>query len=253
MLDVLRRLQTQVWSSAENATPVDLRIGMHWTVAAVERNGQLCGGIAATLEGSDDHHWGGGPAVRAAGDLLSLKVTEWLALLDSPSLLERSIGLATLNALLDVNLAACREVNAEQIILERGAGRKVAFIGHFPFVERVRAQAAETWVLELNPRAGDLPAEQTPQILPQADVIAITATTLLNDTFDEVMRHRKEGALVIMLGGTAPLSPLLFEYGVDVVAGTYLTDPRAALLSVSQGATFKQIRGKRLLTLTRSP
>ncbi|MCX7854271.1 MAG: DUF364 domain-containing protein, partial [Caldilineales bacterium] len=94
--------------------------------------------------------------------------------------------------------------------------------------------------------------EQVPQVLPQADVIAITASTLLNETFDEVMRYRRPDALVVMLGGTAPLSTLWFDYGVDVVAGTYLADAQAALLSVSQGATFKHIRGKRLLTLTRS-
>ncbi len=252
MEDVLKRLQTQVWPKAERARVVNICIGAHWTVTILELDGQVRGGISATLEAAGDHHWGGQAPVRAAGDLLTLPVTDWLAYLDSPSLTERSIGLATLNALLDVDLAACREVNAEQVILEQGSGRNVAFIGHFPFVERVRARAAQTWVLELQPREGDLPAAMTPEILPQADVIAITGTTLLNDTFKDVIRYRKQGAFVLLLGGTAPLSPLLFEYGVDLVAGTYLQDPQAAFLAVIQGATFKQIRGKRLLTLARS-
>ncbi len=251
MREVLRRLQELLWPIAEQAEVADIRIGTHWTVAALKLGGRLRGGIASTLGADGEHHWGGEPPVRQAGHLFELKATDWLAFLDSPSLAERSIGLATVNALLEVDLAACREVNAEQVIMERGAGRKVAFIGHFPFVERVRARAAVTWVFELNPREGDLPAERAPEFLPQADVIAITGTTLLNDTFEAIMRYRSPEAYVLLLGGTAPLTPVLFDYGVDLIAGTYLEDPQAALLCVSQGATFKQVRGKRLLTLAR--
>ncbi len=253
MSDVLQRLALELGPIAAHAAGVDVRVGPYWTVALVRREGVVRGGIAATLGASDEHHWGGGPPVRAAGELLTLSVADWLALLTSPNVLERSIGLATANALLEVDLARCQSINAEHVILERGAGRNVAIIGHFPFVERVRAQAANTWVLELTPREGDLPAAQTPELLPQADVIAITGTTLLNGTFEELMRYRRPGAFVLLLGGTTPLTPLLFTYGVDLLAGVYLEDPQAALLSISQGATFKQIRGKRLVTLTRSP
>ena len=45
--------------------------------------------------------------------------------------------------------------------------------------------------------------------------------------------------------------PVLFEFGVDVVAGTRVVDPASVLRSVSQGATFRQIEGVRLLTMRR--
>ncbi|MFP4348581.1 MAG: Rossmann-like domain-containing protein [Thermodesulfobacteriota bacterium] len=56
-------------------------------------------------------------------------------------------------------------------------------------------------------------------------------------------------AFVILLGDTAPLSPILFDYGVDAVSGTRVVDPDVVLRCVSQGANFRQIRGVRRLTL----
>jgi hypothetical protein len=165
--------------------------------------------------------------------------------------LEASVGIATINALLDVDEGACVEINAEHVIVERGKGKPVAIVGHFPFIPRVRAHAATLWVLELNPRKGDIAASNAPEVLPQADVIALTGTSLLNHTFDALRQFFNPGAFVVMLGGTTPLCPVLFDYGIDVIAGTVVTDPDAALLAVSQGATFRQIPGKRLLTMTR--
>jgi len=37
-----------------------------------------------------------------------------------------------------ITIEALLEVNAEEVIVKRGAGRWVAIVGHFPFVERVR-------------------------------------------------------------------------------------------------------------------
>jgi hypothetical protein len=142
-------------------------------------------------------------------------------------------------------------MNAEQVIVEQGTNRNVAVVGHFPFIPRVRKFAAALWVLELNPRAGDISALKAPEVLPQADVVALTGTSLLNHTFDGLCQHINPHAFVVMLGGTTPLCPVLFEYGIDVIAGTVLTDPEAAILAVSQGATFRQIPGKRLLTMAR--
>lgn len=50
-------------------------------------------------------------------------------------------------------------------------------------------------------------------------------------------------AYVLMLGDSVPLSPVLFEYGVDALAGIRVIDPQRALLCISQGANFRQIQG----------
>jgi uncharacterized protein (DUF4213/DUF364 family) len=58
-------------------------------------------------------------------------------------------------------------------------------------------------------------------------------------------------AYVVVLGDTAPLSPVLFDYGIDAVSGTRVIEPETVLDCVSQGATFRQIRGIKLLTMER--
>jgi len=55
-----------------------------------------------------------------------------------------------------------------------------------------------------------------------------------------------------MLGDTVPLSPVLFEYGVDALSGTRVFDADLALRCVSQGGNFRQIKGTRRLTMTKA-
>jgi hypothetical protein len=225
----------------------DVRIGPLWTAVVVETPAGRRAGLAATQLIHDLEH--GRPAVRDAGRLIGRPASELLALALSDSLTERSIGFATLNALLEVDEAACVERNAEALILERCRGRHVAIVGHFPFVPRVREAAGVCSVLELNPGPGDLPAEAAPDVLPQADIVAITGMTLVNGTFAGLAALCRRDAFVLVLGPSTPLSPLLFDHGVDAISGAVVTDIPAVLAAVSQGANFRQITGRKLLTV----
>ena len=42
-------------------------------------------------------------------------------------------------------------------------------------------------MIELHPGPEDRPAAEAPQLLPQADVVAITGMTLLNNTFESLV------------------------------------------------------------------
>jgi hypothetical protein len=226
----------------------DVRIGRHWTAVAMRRAQGVQAGLASALSGPEDHPHGR-PAVRDAGRLLERSAADLAQLIRSDSIAEASVGLATVNALLDVDVPACVEVNAGDVLVEKGADKRVAIVGHFPFLPQVRRAARQLWVLELQPREGDLPADQAAEVLPQADVIGITGSTLVNHTFDDLIALCRPEAFVMVMGGSTPLSPLFFDLGVDAVAGTYVVDATAALRAVSEGATFRQIGGKRLLTL----
>ncbi len=230
-----------------DAPVLQVSVGAFWTAVVLGTDPPRCG-LASTIRPANHP---GGPPVSAAGHLVGRSGRELAEWLNSSSTLEASIGMAAFNALLEVNEETCTEINAEKVILAQGSGRRVAIVGHFPFVERVRQKASECWVIELRPRPGDLSADQAARVLPKADVVALTGTSLINHTFDSLIQLCRLDTFVIVLGGSTPLSPVLFDCGVDAVAGTRVVDVPAAMRSTSQGATFRQIGGKKLLTMTR--
>lgn len=243
-LPVIRRLLD---SLPADALVTDVRIGTYWTVVVAETLNGCRAGLAATQMVTGPPN--GRPAIRDAGNLLGRKGVELAALAISESPTERSLGFAALNAMLEVQVPSCKDQNAEEIILRMGRGKHVAIVGHFPFVARVRQEAKECWVLELNPGSEDVPASRAPELIPRADVVAITGMTLVNHTFDGVVSLCRRGAYVLVLGPSTPLSPVLFDYGVDALSGVVVEDIPAVLRGVSQGATFRQLTGRRLVTL----
>lgn len=239
-------------ASLRAGTVQDVVIGAFKTAVVVAVDGRLRCGLASTLR-DDEHHYGGGPAVREAGRLLEHDARELAALARSPSPMEAAVGVAAINALIPVDETAWRDLNAEDVIIARGAGRRVALVGHFPFVPRLRERAAVLWVLEERPRELDLPVTAAAEVIPQADLLALTGTTLINHTFEGLVALRRPDALVVVLGPSTPLSPVLFEHGADVVSGAVVTDVAAVTRAVRQGANFQQTRrlGVRLVTMTR--
>jgi uncharacterized protein len=231
---------------------VDVRIGTHWTVVVVQTPTGQRAGLAATQFAAPGEH--GRPAVRGAGQLLGRMSAELAMLALSESATERSLGFATINALTELPTWGCVDESAEEVILRKGKGKRVAVVGHFPFVDRVRQAAEECWVLELEPGPEDLPASRAPEIIPLADVVAITGMTLVNGSFFALLRHCRPDAYVLMLGPSTPLSPLLFDFGVSALSGTVVVDIPAIVAGVSQGATFRQLTGRRLVTMeSRAP
>lgn len=226
-----------------------VEIGLHWTAVLVEVEGRQSCGLAATFANPESGH-AGGPSVRDAGRLEQIsarKLADWV---HSESFTEVSVGLAAVNALLPHPQDPV-DLPAEDYIARQGSQARVALIGHFPFVDRLRPTVRELWVLELDPKEGDLPASAAPDILPRADILAITSTTLINRTFDGLMRLRKPGAKVMLLGPSTPLSPILFDYGVSVLSGSIVQDPQVVLPLVRQAANFRQMKtsGIRRVTL----
>jgi len=231
----------------------EIRVGAFWTAVLVETDvGQQCGLATTMKDGCDDHHHTDETAVGYAGDLHKMDARALASLANSDSSLEASIGLATMNALLPKRESDWVEMNAEQVVIDRGVGKRVALVGHFPFIPRWREVVDTLWVLEKRPRGKDLPADAADEVIPQADIVAITGTTLINQTFDGLISLCRPDALVLLLGQTTPLSPVLFDYGVDLVSGSIVEDVASVLAAVSQGANFRQVhrRGVRLVTMS---
>ncbi|MEJ2041299.1 MAG: DUF364 domain-containing protein [Desulfosarcinaceae bacterium] len=204
-------------------------------------------GLAATLP--KDALKQSPPLVGDAGFLLDKNAEQLSAMAYSESLLEAAIGMAAVNSLIEFDAGACLEANALDLIMKHGTDKKVAIVGHFPFIPKVRSAATALWVIENNPAQGDLRADQADEFIPQADVVAITGTSLTNHSLPQLLTLCAPRAFVIMLGDTVPLCPVLFDFGVDALCGTQVLDAEKVLRCISQGANFRQIRGTRRLTL----
>jgi uncharacterized protein (DUF4213/DUF364 family) len=191
--------------------------------------------------------------VREPGFLADKSPGDLAGLAHSVSILEAALGVAAINSLLKVDLDACVELNAGELILQKGEGRTVSLVGRFPFAPRVREKAHRLWVIEKNPEESDYPESAAETLIPQADVVGITGTALTNHTLEHLLELCNPRAYVVLLGDSVPLSPLFFDYGVDAVCGTAVVDTDIALRCVSQGATFRQIKGTRRLTLEKRP
>jgi len=56
----------------------------------------------------------------------------------------------------------------------------------------------------------------------------------------------------MLLGPTTPLSDILFDYGIDILSGSIVTDQDAVLRGVSEGDTFRRMKktgGIRFVTM----
>jgi len=190
------------------------------------------------------------PSVKEAGFLLRKSTVELAKMVYSESILEAAIGMATINSLLEIDERHCRKLNASDLIAEKGRGKKVAIVGHFPFTPRLSGIVKELWVIEKNPREGDYTEAEGEHLIPQAEVVAITGAAFTNHTIERLLKLCEPKAYVVILGDTAPLSPVLFDYGIDAISGTKVVEPELALHCVSQGATYRQIKGILKFTMT---
>jgi len=227
-------------------TPVPVRsvvIGAHWTAVCSTR----CG-LATTILGDNCHDHA--TVVRDSGSLHLKSAQELAEYAQSDYPLEASIGIAAINSLLDMNEQNAVEMNASQVLMEKGAGKNVALVGHFPFIPKLRKSVGNLWVIELHPTEDDFPAHSVAELITQADIVALTASSLINHTMDDLLDLCDPDALVMILGPSTPLSPVLFDYGANIIAGSRVRDENAVLHCIGQGATFQQVTGVKLLTFT---
>lgn len=192
------------------------------------------------------------PLVKEPGTFVKKSALALAQMAHSESILEAAIGMATINSLIHIDSEICLERNARDLIAEKGQGKRIAMVGHFPFIPKLRDIAEELWVIEKNPREDDFTEKEAENLIPQADVVGITGTAFTNHTLENLLKLCRPHAYVVVLGDTTPLSPLLFDYGVDAICGTKVVDPELALRCVSEGANYRQIRGVKRLTMMSS-
>ena len=226
-------------------------IGLHWTAVVSEVEDNRRCGLASTLNEGHNHHKA--MDVPDAGQLESFDGLVLATYTQSNSPVMRSVGVAAINALLSPFTHVLVEQNAEEVIAAHGKGKRVVLVGSFPFISRLQTRVGELIVLEFKPQPGELPESAAQDVIPAADVVAITGMSLINGTLESLLNLCSPQTFVILLGPSAPLSPVLFDYGVDMICGSVVTDIDPVIRAVRQGANFRQIHrsGVSLVSMAR--
>ena len=194
------------------------------------------------------------------GKLRGRLARELLKETEAASGIRRAVGIATMNAL----AAMCWERRATpDVTLQSGVnaydaaniqpGEHVVVVGAFvPFLKALKRARQPFTVLEMD--AGTLkpdelahfrPAEHAGEVVPEADVVLLTGTTLVNDTLEHLLALCRPNARVVIVGPTVGLYPdAFFRRGVDVLGGVRVTAPDAFLDALAEGGSGYHFFGR---------
>lgn len=154
---------------------------------------------------------------------------------------QASIGLAAINSYLNRK----QQLKENQTLMEIDyqdafdeiptavATNKIGMIGHFPYVDRVPEIKKQLSIFELEPKMGDLPASASEFLLPQMDIVYITASTIVNKTLPRLLTLSQQ-AKTVLVGSSCPLSSTFFSQGVQVIAGTLYNQEIIELVHTNQ-------------------
>jgi uncharacterized protein (DUF4213/DUF364 family) len=221
----------------------DVRIGLAYTGVLLSEN---YGGVACT----PIYDFSGCPVLGFAGSLKGKTADNLLEFALSENPLEAAIGIATANALShmlsDLKPEKVPVSNIDVLDLIKPEDR-VAMVGYFaPLVPKILKITEKLTVLEKREiefsQTKILPSEKAREVLPASDVIILSASTLANRTFDELLSFRGAAREIVLLGPSAPLYPApFFERGITGVMGTRIIDPWTMLTVVSEAGGTKKL------------
>jgi uncharacterized protein len=117
------------------------------------------------------------------------------------------------------------------------AGRRVCVVGRYPGLDALDL-GWDLTVLERQPGLGDLPDPAAEYLLPQADWVFLTATSIPNKTFPRLAELSRDANLVLM-GPTVPWVPELAELGVDYLAGVQVEYGERLRATVAEGGGIR--------------
>ena len=236
---IIERLYGCINSRAKNRRIADLRAGLSYVGVQLDNEAS---GMAAVLPDvtagdrmilSEAGRYAGAPAA----DLLIDQE-------NGTNVLQRIISLAIANALIEPP-ADTTEDREATTYFNLKPGEKVAMVGFFsPLVERIRATGAILTVIEKNPdRLALLTPDDKQQALKNCDVAIITATTLLNHTFEETIAALGKPRVVALMGPSTPLVPDIFwDTPVTHLGGAVVADSRRVLQIISEGGGTPALR-----------
>lgn len=226
-------------SIADDAPVRDVRICTHATIVESVRVG-LCGHTRADLAYEVIKRQ---DVVANHGKLREFSAKNLARYALSKLAIEASVGVAAINSILEVDWTKVRSQSGSDVIIEQSKDKRVAIIGHFPFVDRVRKVAKHLDELSIEEGTGDLSVAEAHTVLPEADVAVITANAIVNHTIDHLLGLAQNTPFVAITGAATIFSPVFFRHGVDVLLGNFIDDVETVIRHLSEGASLHHLPG----------
>ena len=114
-------------------------------------------------------------------------------------------------------------------------GKKSVVIGRYPgLAEFVAANGLDLTVLERNAGPGDLPDAAAEYLLPEAEWVFLTASSIPNKTFPRLAELSRE-AVTVLMGPTTPWLPELQHFGINFLTGVEIGEREALRATVAEG------------------
>ncbi len=185
-----------------------------------------------------------------SGNLLGAPLRQVAELIKSWNLPEASIGHAALNSYynspsvarsagIEFSDSLYREdrLNDPFITSQNEVkGKKVAVIGHFPYLETFFERICDLHIIEWEPtEQGDYPFPSCEYILPECDHIFISSRSIVDKTLPRLLELSKHARQVVIVGPSTTLAPLLLDSGVTDLSGFIIKD-REKAFRVAAGA-----------------
>lgn len=214
-MKVYDRILEKALSRGRGRLVEDVRIGLGYTAVKLS-DGKL--GLAYTVLEEKTTCNLLAPEVSFAGRPADLVARSFL----SSNLLEAGVGLATINAIL--NQPRDDYLYGDPLeLLSLEPEDRVAMVGYFePLARRLRGRVAELWIFERTEGrlAEALSEAEMFTYLPEATIVILTAVTLINKTFEEVISLVERPREMLLLGPSTPLVPEVFEgYPISLLSG----------------------------------
>jgi len=143
---------------------------------------------------------------------------------------EMALGIAAINAHYNRADLDLRPGNGADR-LARADGR-VVVIGAFPGLAGRIPDAA---VIETDPRPGEFPPVAMDTLLPGCGGVVVNSSALINRSLPRILRLADPAPLAL-IGPSTPLSDRLFAYGIAVLGGLAVHDPRGLAQAIRAGA-----------------
>lgn len=214
---------------AQTLTIADAVIGVGYT--GVKLSDNTCG-VCFTFRNALGPKCG---VIDRPGALAGLPAQTLIDLAMSCNLAEASLGVATINAILNKNQHAQMDAVAA---IDVRPGDTLGMVGYFhPLVKQFKGKVDKLHIFERNiTDDGLLPDWAEDIYLPQCDVVVITGVTFINKTIDHILALSKNAKEVVVMGASSCFAPdILRDYGVTLLAGGKVTDADTLLKIIAQG------------------